>query len=297
MARNNAIVWIVIIVAALLLYQGGFFNSLLGKGSKEVSEQYPSDLKQSLTINTKDALASTDTDADVSYYLFDDKGAWVKSGATVNGTATIDINYGKEYTIIAYSDSAYYPVTETFKAEGGQSIKTLNLALNPVSNATIVSLRDPVDLDSNISSTAGSQVDFDLIYKVTSPNSAINEPIIVVDVNQTSVQDVYLSGLNKVTCPTRISVGSGRKLFCFQDTTLLSKNGLRTVSGNVLFSSSITPSKTDLLYVTIIDKQMYADPNYATVGISAFKVGAENPNTLADVGASDSVKVGIGFAG
>lgn len=295
--KGNTVLWVVLIaIGALLVF------SYMNKApvTPTGNDKYPSNLKTTLTLITKDALAPTDTNANVTYYIFKKAdGSYVTSGTTSAGTGSVDVNWGEEYTILAYQDSGtkFYPVTKDVNLNDGQSAVTVSLGLMKVSNATISAVVDPVDLNANITAAAGSQVNFEIWYKTTSASSATNAPVIVVTANQTSVQDVYLSGLNKVTCPTRITTSGGTKNMCYQDTTLKTSDGLRKVVGSVLFSSSVTPSTLDGLTVTVIDTQEYADPNYAVTGISAFKMGTENPNDYSNVGASDSATGFIQFAG
>ena len=97
-----------------------------------------------------------------------------------------------------------------------------------------------------------------------------------------------LGGLSKVACPVRITASAGTKNICFQDATLKTTEGIRSRAGNILFSSSVTPTNGDSLTVRVLDTQMYLNPNWALTGISAFLEGTENPNDQSNVGASDS---------
>lgn len=299
MANKNAWLIIVLIIGGVLLFQYmGKTPTTTTTGS--VLEPYPSTLKTTLTLNTKDALAPTDVNANVTCYIFNKAdNSYVTSVTTATGTADVDVNWGKTYTLLCYIDSGtkYYPVEKEVTVTDGSSKVTVNLGLNKASNATISSVVDPVDLNANITSSAGSQVNFEVWYKPTVASSMVNKPVILVNANQTSVTDVYLSGLSKVTCPTRLTTTSGTKNLCFQDVSLKTADGLRKVSGSVLFSASVTPASTDGLTFTVIDTQAYADPNYATVGRTAFKEGTENPNDYSNVGATDSISYFLEFAG
>lgn len=305
-AKTNVVLVILLIVVAIYGYNQGWFANILGSKTTDTSVAndgaYPSDLKQTLTLNTKDSLSPTDLNANVSYYLFDANGAYEKSGTTVAGTASIDINYGQKYTVIAFLQSgnnSYAPVKQDFTADSEKSLKTLTLQVAPLSMASITSVRDPVDLNQNISNDAGSQVPFDIIYKVNTANEEIYNPVIVVDVNKTSTANngVAITGLTAITCPARLSISTERQKYCFQDTTLKSKDGLRVLGATILFSSTKTPADQDNLIITILNSGMYTDPNFASTGISAFKEGAENPNDLSVLGASDSATYQLDLAG
>jgi len=114
----------------------------------------------------------------------------------------------------------------------------------------LIYVRNPVDLSNNISVGLGQSVNFDLLYSLNS--SGISNPIIIVDVNQTSVNDVTIDGLSKVTCPTMITTNAGRKNICFQDVNLTSAEGIRIRKVNLLFSGSVAPSTDDSLTISFM---------------------------------------------
>jgi hypothetical protein len=299
MAKVAAWVWIAVAIGLIVLYQGGYLSNLLGTGTPTTTSVVPSTGLTAITLNTKDALSPTDKDANVSYYLFTKDGKFYKSGSTSAGTATVNVNYGADYDLIAFSDSTYYPVKTAFNADGGMgAAQSINLALNPVSNITVSGVYDDVTgTTSNISAGLGAQTSFRILYKVTTASSATHSPVIVVDANQTSVQDVTLGSLTKVACPQRLTTSAGRKKICFQDSDIKSSEGVRTVKGSVLFSASTTPSSVDGLFVIVIDTQGYLDPNYVVKGSSGFHENTENLNTNAQIGATDSNQLSVGFAG
>jgi len=299
MAKNTGmIVIIVAVVAILAVTQGWIDNPFAGGTTTGPSQEgaYPSDLETTITLNTKDALATTDTDATVNYYVFKSTGEYLKSGTTASGTASFTVNWAGDYEVLAFYDTGtkFYPESISFTANGGEGAqKTINMGLMPDSNATVNDLRDPVDLNNNVSVGLGQSVNFELIYSVTSASSAIKDPVIVFDVNQSTVSDISFGGLSKVTCPTRLTSLATHYKICFQDTTLKATEGVRTRQGAILFSGSTTQStlNTEYMEVTILDTQMYADPNYASIGRSAFKLGTEDPNDNSNVGATDSQQV------
>ena len=295
MAKGGWLLVIGVVILVVVAQQAGWLNfggtaannnaALTGN---QATTPGPDNLQVTATINTKDALSPTDKDANISYYLFTKDGVFFKSGTTSAGTGSVVLNYGESYDMIAFSPSTYYPIKTSFMADSGVSTKIINLALNPVSNATISRVRDPIDLDVNVTVGLGTSVNFDLLYTTTLGSSMIHNPVVVVDMNQTSVTDVTIGSLQKVTCPTRITASTGRIKKCYQDVDLVSTSGIRTRSGNVQFSQSVAPATGDSLVFTVIDTQMYTEPNFVTKGISAFKESTENPSDYSNVGATDS---------
>lgn len=296
-------VWIIGIVGLLILWQMGVFNGLGSQTpapnpSGVVNNGAPSTQLTAITLNTKNALATSDVNANVSYYLFGKDGSFISTGSTVAGTATFNVQYGNTYDLLVYSDSAYYPAEVSFTADSGQgAAKTINIGMNPVSNITISKVRDPIDLDQNITTGLGTSVNFEIVYYVTVASAETYKPVIAVVVNQTAVQDVNLAGLSKVTCPARLSTTAATKRVCFQAPTVKTTDGVQVQKGTILFSGSTAAPTTDTLVAQVLDTQEYANPNYAVTGRSAFNEGTENPNTLANVGAADSATASIQFAG
>lgn len=281
-------VWILIIVGAVVVWQGGYLDSFLKPAAPTPTPNVnvaPSTGLTAITINTKDALTATDTNANVSYYIFTKDGKLYTSGTTSAGTATKNVAFGQDYDVIAFSDSTYYPVKGSFSATSAAPTP-LTLGLNAVSNATVSVSDDVTGTTTNISVGLGAQTGFKVYYYVTTASASVFKPVIVVDVNQTSVQGVSMVGLSTVTCPTRLTSSAGRVKYCFQADSLTKASGTVIAKGSILFSSSTTPSTSDVANVTIIDTQAYLDPNF--VAMSGYHEGTENANTHANVGASDS---------
>lgn len=304
MAKNDTLLVIVIIaVAGFFLINSGVID-LGGNGNDGNSDNLaPSDLKTSVTLNTRDALATTDTNADVDYFVFKKSGEFYKSGSTSSGSDSFDVQYGGTYELVAYDDddagSDYYPEMIEFTANTGEgSVKTINMALNKESNVTISSARDPVDLDANISASAGSTVSWQVLFEVTNSNAATKNPIIVVDVNTTSTDDVSVKGYEETDCPSRLSTASNRKKYCFRkEAVIKSSDGIQTVDGSIQFDATNGPSTTNPnegINVTILDEQAYLEPGYVTEGRSGLVIAAEDSSD-SDVGAADSTTELIGF--
>lgn len=297
------VVLVIILAVVFLLQSGSLDNIFGGDGEDDTGDGiFPSDLKTTITLNTKDGLATTSTDANVNYYVFKSNNGFLKSGTTASGTGSFTVPIDGSYKLVAFDDdgsgSDWYPVDTTFTTIKDESEKTINLQFLKESNATVNLVRDPVDLNSNISVGLGQSVNYDLLFSVTTANAVVHNPVIVVDVNQTTVDDVSLAGLPKVGCPTRLTTGAQRKKICFAyGRDVKASDGIITLSGALLFSSSNTPATADNAEFNVIDTQGYLDPDYISKGYSAFHQDTENKNTYAIVGATDSDTGRLDFAG
>ena len=87
---DRGYLWIIGIALIVVGLQAGWFDNLIG-GSDDVRGDipiYPSDLETTIDLNTKDALATTDINANVTYYVFKaGTGEFIKSGTTSDGSS------------------------------------------------------------------------------------------------------------------------------------------------------------------------------------------------------------------
>lgn len=301
---SGLVIAIIVGVALYFAYTGGVFDSLFVSNAP-VDDLYPSDLTTTITLNTGDALATTAVGANVSYYVFDANGRYLKEGTTSSGTASFTVpTGGNNYKVLLYYDAGttdYLPTEVTFSTDGadptGRAVQTINVDLLKESAATISKVRDPVDLNSNLTSTAaGSTVPFDLLIKASTSNAALYKPFIRAMGNKTSIEKVNFPGLTEITCPDRLPTGATQKTTCFQiDKIIKSSDGIQTYSGNLKIDSANAPGSTEVMNFTIADTGIYKDADYKTKGYSAFKYGAENPVNDADIGAADSSTGELGF--
>lgn len=289
MANNNTLMVLLLVVAGVFAYNQGWLNF---GGQGDVADNLPSDLKTTITLNTGDELATSATNANVSYYVFSSDGAYLREGTTSAGTASFDVPVNGNYALILYADTGstdYIAKEVSFSTTDGKATKTINVDLMKESAATINDVRDPLDLDSNITRTAGSTVSFDILYSATTSNAALNKPIIVVQVNETTVDEVSVSGYSLVDCPRRLSVSTGTTLYCFASSAVVkSSDGIQTAKANMLLNGVTAPAAGSTATITVIDSGIYRESNYKTAGKSAFKYGAENPVDRTNVGAADS---------
>lgn len=294
-----------------LLVVGGYYLYTSMQPSPTPQNLIPSDLKTTITLNTKDALAITPTNAGVNYYVFKDSGEFYKEGTTQSGTTSFDVQYGGNYKLIAYNDTSadsgvgYLPEQTSFLADSGEgSVKTINMKLYKVGGMSISSARDPIDLDANITCGTGSTVDWQVLFKENVSNAAVLNPVLVIDANATGIDSAGItvgsSGWSKVDCPSRLSgFATTRKLTCFAYSGVVtSAMGIQTIDGSVKYSNAISPgcSKDNIIMFTMIDQQMYAEPDYVTAGYSAFKIGTQDTQDT-DVGSVDSLPKNVSLGG
>jgi len=294
----------IIVVAALFAYSGGYLDSIFAAKSVDPLDIYPASGKTSVTLNTGDALATSATNANVSYYVFTSDGKYLKEGTTSAGTASFDVPTAGNYKLILYSDSGtsdFLPIVEEFTTNGGdptgRAIKTINVDLFAESNATIEAVRDPVDLDSIVSVGAGQTINFDVLISTTTSKAVVNKPIVRMVVNSTNIEDVDFPALKLVDCPDRLTTAAAQKDYCFlYDKQLSSSDGILTFQGNLLMDSA-NGAASDNATITILDTGLYRESKYRTEGFSAFKYGSENPVDNSDVASGDSSSSALALTG
>ena len=294
MGNNNQLLTFVIIgVAAYFLFTGGVLDGLFSSAN-DVAELYPSDLKTTITLNTGDKLATTATAVTTDYFVFTSSGDYLKGGATSSGTASFTVPTGGNYKIIAFLDSGteYLAEEVSFSTDGAdptkRAVQTVNIDMYASSTATIDKVRSPVDLNSSIDCGAGQVCHFDILISTTTAYKAVGKPVIQVDVNSTEFDNVIISGLTSVTCPSRLSTSAGRVHYCFETgKNLLSSDGVIMYTGS-LYAASTAPASESTIVYTVMDKVLYAEPDYKTKGYSAFKYATENPIDHSNIGAADS---------
>lgn len=297
MAKNTS-VWLIVLllVGGILAFNAGMFEGLFSAG-EGVDDLYPSDLKTTVTLNTGDKLATSATDANVSYYVFTSSGKFLDDGSTTSGTDSFTVPTGGNYQILLYEDDDsspdYLAHVESFSTDGespeDRAVSTVNVDLLKESNATIELVRDPVDLDGNVSTGAGQTVKFDVLVSSTTSKAAVKEPVIRVEVNSSSIESVSINGLSEVDCPDRISTAENRVAHCFKyDDNIEAGDGIVTFSGYLVCDAATAPSSTDYAKFTVMDTAVYLEPDFKTKGFSAVQYGTENPVDNSDIGAGDS---------
>jgi len=313
MAKNNN-VWIIIglVIVGVLVYQSGGLGDLFGASNdqQQPDDLYPADLKTTVTLNTGDELATSATDANVSYYVFSPSGKFLKDGTTSAGTASFTVPTGVSgYQLLAYDDTSstaeidYLPIQLTFSTDGEnpeeRADKTINVDLIRESNTTVEAAQDPVDLNSVVATGAGQTVNFDVLISAELSNAAVYKPVLYLIGNSSCVADINFPALTEVTCPDRLNwndYAENGNDWCFEYGSMLkSSDGILTLNGYFEVDASTdcpASGDGDAINITVIDTGIYREANYKTIGISAFKYGTENPIDNSNIGSGDIASAG-----
>lgn len=292
MADNTK--WYVIAVIAIILVgvNQGWFSGNAAAPTVNPSANVPSDLSVTVTLNTRNVLSATGENANVSYYIFDSAGKYVTEGTTAAGTASVSLNALKSYQILTLGATTYAPKVTAYTVPSGVGSDTIAIDMSPLSTPKIDRVQDALGdtTDSNITLGLGAQKSFKLYYSAGNASAMVYKPVIVVDyaTNATASNGITLGSLSIVTCPDRLSTSAGRTKVCFQDNNLLTANSPQVLTGSIKASDTITPASNDVVTFTVIDTMMYANPNYKSVGLTAFVEGTQNANDKSNVGRADS---------
>ena len=252
-----------------------------------------------LTLNTKDSLASTDLNANVTYAIFNaDSGALITTGTTAAGKVSLDLNFGNNYKIATYDDDGtspdYYWQTE-FIQEGSTTPTTVLNCNEPgitvymylikESAINTTKLRDPSDFDSNISLAASGTAGFDVLLKVETSRAGTRKPALAFNVNNTAIKDIDC-GTADITLPSRFTAESGRKYFAVTigRDMVLSKDGIIEISCSIE-ATTLTPTTTDYINTTTLDKTYFKLAQARN--IADFVEAYENTESLSDIGSID----------
>lgn len=314
---NGLTIFAIVAIIGLLAYAmniGGFgdsVNGFFGKSSTP-NEQLntndcPSDGTTTFTIYSPDQLASTATDVIAEYYIFDGDTLY-KSGVTSSGSASVDVTCGKEYKAIALNSTAglsgAYATEFVLNAKTAKQTETVQLV--QVGGAKILGIENPADpaRNANISLTAGTTKNFDLKFAANVTEKGYNRPVIMCQVNITSIKSVSIGSFSDgssvvpvVALPKRVSATANYQYYAWEYPKMLNPSiGVITASGSITSQSSITPSSTDTMSCKLVDQATWKKSTYKSASMaSGFVTGAENTETLADVGGPDSATATIAF--
>ncbi len=260
----------------------------------------PSSGLTEITLNTQEALASTASDSNVSYYIYDN-GALVKEGTTgADGTVSFDVGCAanKKYTMLVLNEksaSGVYPQTVTVDASGAtdvHNLKTYEFGQIHISN--LGSSANPAESNS-VDGGAGKTCGFVITFSNNESASGYNKPLIMCLANTTSVVDVNINGVTVADSkrPSRVSVTAGYAYHTFElDRMVKSTEGAIKLTGTIQFSASTAPAATtvnDTFTCLVVDQSTFKIAEYKTLSLSeGFLEAAENTETIAQVGAPDS---------
>lgn len=302
--KTEIVMWILVGLLVVGLYYG-FIKTPTTTTTTTPTNLIPADLITTITLNTKDALATTPTSADTGYYLFKSTGEFYKEGTTgSDGQDSVDVQYGGSYKLVVFNDSAgdgWLPEEKSFTADSDEgSVKTINMQLIRESGITIQDVRDPVDLNENISVSVGGTASFQILYKANVSNRGVLNPWIFLEGNQSGIDadgiKITTAGWTKKECPSRLTTAATRRLWCFNyEGVITSAMGLQTVDGSIKIHDTINPGigagaggRTNVS-VRMADSQMWREPDYIVLGYTdGLKKGAENA-AASDVGQGDTV--------
>lgn len=304
-ASNNLTPIVLIVGVVVILYFAGVFDSgTTPSGTGPVS----SDLKETVVLSFKDDLATTETTVNAKWYVFDSTGKYVNSGtagSTTSGEDSVDLGVNSKYTIVAYLDTAhgeYLPKTEEIQTgDGSGTTKTIKLVAS--SGLKIQDVTNTVDLQRNLTGSAGTTEEMRVIFTANHTNSAVlpgiyfdaNDTTIVDEIAATAKTDSAGGTWKSITCPDRLVPTAGNRLWCFERNSRVSSG-----DGNVIAYFTVTidgtnaPDDLDFIGVRMMDKFMYLAPGYDS--ISGIIYDYENAAD-SDIGEADSDLVSITYEG
>ncbi len=259
----------------------------------------PSSGLTEVTLNAQEALATSATNSNVSYYVYDN-GALVKTGITgSDGTVTFDLGCqaGKTYQMLTLNEissaAGIYPITTIIDASDSQ--ETINLKTYEYGQVDLANLGSSVDPAQSYQVAAGTGKTCGFVVTMTSNESAaaINRPIIICEANSSAVVKIHMSGLTAVQSkiPDRLSGTAGKKMWAFEyDKLFKSTDAAVKVSGQIEFTGSTTINSEDNMSCIIVDQATWKRADYQSLSLSeGFVVdSAENTETISDIGAPDS---------
>ncbi len=310
--KGGMAILIVVGLVAVYMFNIGGVQDLFKPAEPSVptTSRCPSSGLTEITLNAQEALASSATNTNVRYYVYDN-GVLVKEGGTgSDGTVSFDLECGinKKYSMLVLNesdDSGVYPQIITVDATDAtdvHNIKTYEYGQIHVTN--LGSSADPSE-GAAVSSGVGKTCGIVLTFANNESASAYNKPLIVCLANTTTVVDMNFVGVTSADAksPIRVSAASGEKYFTFEmDRMIKSTEGAIKLTGTIQFSASTTPIRTgannDSVGCRIVDQATFKIAEYKTLSLSEGWIeDSENTETIADIGAPDSNEVLMYFNG
>ena len=266
----------------------------------------PSSGLTSVTINAQEALASTATDANVSYYVYDGSSLIANGDTGSDGAVSIDVacGAGKSYKGLVINEKrhdGFYPQQFTVDATGPTDVHNFKMyQFGTIDVASIVASSDPTG-GTNISGAAGRSCGWTVTFSENETASAYDNPIVLCRVNSTAVIDLTLSGTTLGSRPSRINTLSGFQDYAFVLGQMVkSTDSAVKLSGKLVFSSSASFADThqNNLSCIVIDQATYRVAEFKTLSLEdGFKTAAENEETVADIGGADSDRATLMYGG
>jgi len=255
------------------------------------------------TLNIQNELTSTATDVDAEYFIFNGNKL-IKEGTTgSDGTVDVDVTCGKDYKLLllnttAGSGNGAYSKIIDMNARIAED--TINEELVVFGEGKILGIENPADpsRNANVTLGAGATKQFELKFVANKTERGYNRPIIMCEVNVSSISTVSIgsfsdgtSVVNVDSLPKRITATGGDTYYAWEYPKMLTPAvGVITASGSITALGSVTPSEEDTMACKMVDQATWKTSSYKTASSidAAFKTGPENSETLADVGGLDS---------
>ncbi len=323
--------WLIVIIALVGVYLlvpsvqtsvNGFVGGIFGGAETPTDTNLPTDAnlakcpttgKTSYTLSVQDALTTTATNFEAQYYVFNGDGL-VKdgnAGTGTDGTVAFDVTCGKDYGLLVLNQSVNtgaYAVEAQLKARTSEQAE--NVAVTRFGNLKIVGIENPDDPagGANVSIPAGVTKGFIIKFQSNLTDRGSNRPIIMCQVNTSSIQSVTFNSFSDgkaittpAALPSRVTASAGYKYYSVEYPAMLnSKQGTIALAGVLTAQGSVTPVTTDFMSCIIVDQATTAKSQYKTAKTvsDGFVFGPENPESPStNVGGPDASAVQYGFAG
>lgn len=323
---SQILVWVVIFgVVAYAFNFGGFTDTVNGwlgdssapdMGDDEPvltnSANCPSDGTSTFTLNVQDELASTATNLDAEYFVFNGNKL-IKEGATgSDGTVDVDVACGKDYKLLLTNTTAgtgagLYSKVLDMKARISED--TLNARLVRVGSARILGIENPADPSGTANATLnpGGVANFQLKFSSNFSNRGYNQPIILCQTNTSLIQKVALGSFSDGTevktvskIPNRISASVGHQYYAWEYPKMLKPtDGVIVASGSItaLSGAALGEIQVSSMSCILADQATWKMPDYKTAETieAGFPTGPEDTENIADVGGPDAPSSSYNF--
>lgn len=325
--KTGTIVLVVglLLIGAYLMNVGGFKDTVNGfiqpsntggntGGSSGLTPtttaNCPSTGLTSLTINVQDDLASTATNVNAEYYIFNGNKLIKESTTGADGTDTISLTCGQDFKILLVNTTAGNGnglYAQTFDYQARISSDSVNKEMTVFGTAKILGIENPADpsRNANVSIVAGQTKNFELKFAANHSARGFNKPIILCQVNKTGIKEVttaktFSDGKSVISAsvPDRVSATSNYRYYAFGYPDMVTPSmGVVSISGSLVAQDSVAPSITDSMTCIIADQATWKTSSYktSTSPETGFMLGAENTETLADTGGPDAASASYYF--
>ena len=295
--KGGVLVLIVLLGLAAYMFIPALFKP--AEDDDVIVGKCPSSGLTEVTLNAQEALASSATNSNLSYYVYDN-GELVKEGSTgSDGTVSFDVACaaGKTYSMLTLNDissaAGIYPETTIIDASAATDI--INLKTYEYGQVNLANLGSSVDPAQTyqVAAGTGKTCGFVITFTANESAAAFNKPVIICEANTSAVTRVHMTGATPVQnkIPGRLAGTAGKKMWAFEYNELLkSTDAAVKLSGQIEFTSTKTIATKDNMSCIIIDQATFKKADYKTLGLSdGFVVDqTENTETFADIGAPDS---------